>query len=137
MPPVHKIGLCGFFYAAVCPSYMLTSEPSIWVTTLNYRVVKMRFGKNEHGKADKSVIRYNDYLFLTGISLEVYEYVVNGRSAIEWIMDRYEVTTDKASGIVNDPNKWAEEHDEPRYIVDLLKRVVRVSIRAMSTLGIS
>ena len=95
------------------------------------RVVKMRFGKNEHGKADKTVIRYNDYLSLTEIPLEAYEYVVNGRSAIEWIMDRYEVTTDKASGIVNDPNKWAEEHGEPSYIVDLIKRVVRVSMETV------
>ncbi|MDA8152639.1 MAG: N-6 DNA methylase, partial [Acidithiobacillus sp.] len=95
------------------------------------RVVKMRFGKNEHGKADKSVIRYNDYLSLTGIPLEAYEYVVNGRPAIEWIMDRYEVTTDKASGIVNNPNKWAEEHGEPRYIVDLIRRVVRVSMETV------
>ena len=100
-------------------------------TIEDYRVVKMRFGKNEHGKADKSVIRYNDYLSLTGIPLEVYEYVVNGRPAIEWIMDRYEVTTDKASGIVNDPNKWADEHGEPRYIVDLLSRVVRVSMESV------
>lgn len=95
------------------------------------RVVKMRFGKNEHGKADKTVIRYNDYLSLTEIPLEAYEYVVNGRSAIEWIMDRYEVTTDKASGIVNDPNKWADEHGEPSYIVDLIKRVVRVSMETV------
>ncbi|MBU2718963.1 DEAD/DEAH box helicase, partial [Acidithiobacillus ferridurans] len=100
-------------------------------TIEDYRVVKMRFGKNEHGKADKTVIRYNDYLSLTGIPLEAYEYVVNGRPAIEWIMDRYEITTDKASGIVNDPNKWATEHGEPRYIVDLLKRVVRVSMESV------
>jgi predicted helicase len=100
-------------------------------TIEDYRVVKMRFGKNEYGKADKTVIRYNDYLSLTGIPLEAYEYVVNGRPAIEWIMDRYEVTTDKASGIVNDPNKWADEHGEPRYIVDLIKRVVKVSVETV------
>jgi hypothetical protein len=45
--------------------------------------------------------------------------VVNGKSAIEWIMERYQVTTHKESGIVNDPNLWCDEHDKPRYIIDL------------------
>ena len=56
------------------------------------------------------------------------EYVVNGKSAIEWIMERYQVTVDKASGIKNDPNEWSED---PRYIVDLLKRIVRVSLESV------
>jgi len=54
--------------------------------------------------------------------------VVNGKTAIGWLMDRYQITTDKASGIVNDPNEYS---DDPRYIVDLVKRVVRVSIETM------
>jgi predicted helicase len=57
--------------------------------------------------------------------LDAYNYVVNGKSAIEWIMERYVVTVDKDSGIKNDPNKWS---DDPRYIIDLLKRVIRVSM---------
>ena len=57
--------------------------------------------------------------------------MLGSRSAIEWIIDRYRVTTHKASGIVNDPNDWAIEHDNPRYIVDLLKRVVTVSLETM------
>jgi len=51
---------------------------------------------------------------------KAYEYVVNGKSAIAWIMERYQVKTDKKSGIKNDPNDWAKEVDKPRYILDLL-----------------
>src|SRR2546430_653964 len=63
------------------------------------------------------------------IPQEAYEYEVNGKPAVEWIMDRYQVKTDKASGIVNDPNTWS---DDPRYIVDLLARIVRVSVETMN-----
>lgn len=57
------------------------------------------------------------------------DYVVNGRSPVEWIMDRYQVKTDKASGITNDPNDWAIEHGKPRYILDLLLSVMTVSLK--------
>lgn len=93
-----------------------------------YRVKKMRFAKGPGGKPDKSTIVYNANITLSGIPLEAYDYVVNGKSAIEWIMDRYQVKTDKNSGIVNDPNQWS---DDPRYIVDLVKRIVRVSIETV------
>ena len=63
-----------------------------------------------------------------GIPEEAHGYQVNGKSAIEWIMDGYEVKTDKASGIVNDPNHWS---DDPRYVVDLVARIVRVSMEAV------
>ena len=53
---------------------------------------------------------------------------MNGKSAIEWIMDRYQVTNNKDSGIVNDPNKWLEECGDERYIVDLILKVVTVSM---------
>jgi predicted helicase len=92
----------------------------------DYRVAKMVFSKKE-GKPDKSVLAYNEHLNLRDIPLEAYEYVVNGKPAVEWIMERYQVTTDKASGIKNDPNDWSES---PRYIVDLLKRIVRVSVES-------
>lgn len=62
------------------------------------------------------------------IPLEAYEYVVNGKPAIEWIIERYQVTRDKDSGIENDPNDWCREHKEPRYVIDLIGRVVRVSM---------
>lgn len=95
-----------------------------------YRVKKMKFGKRGREK-DKSVIIYNEYLSLAEIPAEAYEYVVNGRPALEWLIDRYQIRTDRASGIVNDPNDWRAEHNAPRYIVDLVKRVTRVSLETV------
>ncbi len=91
---------------------------------------KMNFGRKDK-QVDKTAIIYNNRLTLTGIPLSAYDYVVNGKPAIEWIMERYQVTVDKDSGIRNDPNDWAREHQQPRYIVDLLKRLVRVSMETM------
>ncbi len=96
-----------------------------------YRVERMIFGKGAGKQKDRSRIVYNSHLTLSGIPEEAYRYMLGSRSAIEWIIDRYRVTTDKASGIVNDPNDWAIEHDNPRYIVDLLKRIVTVSLETM------
>lgn len=94
----------------------------------SFRVEKMRHPKS--GKTeDKSAIVVNPSLTLAGIPLEAYRYEVNGRPALWWIMDRYQVKTDKESGITNDPNDWS---DDPRYIVDLLKRVVRVSLETVA-----
>jgi len=96
----------------------------------SYRVTKMRFAKE--GKEDnKTAIVYNDEVTVWNIPLEAYEYVVNGKSAVEWIMERYAVTTHKESGIVNDPNLWCDEHNQPRYIIDLLKRIVGLSLETM------
>ena len=97
------------------------------------RTVKMRFGKckkdEEHPKGqDMTVLHVAENMTLRNIPLEAYDYVVNGRSAIGWIMDRYQVKTDKASGIVNDPNDYS---DDPRYIVNLVERVATVSVRTM------
>lgn len=77
---------------------------------------KMRFPK----KDKKDTIIYNDYITIRHISAEAYDYIVNGKSAIEWLMERYAITTDKKSGIKNDPNDWSREHDNPRYIFDLV-----------------
>jgi predicted helicase len=93
-----------------------------------YRVHKMVFGKKD-GKKDKSVIVYNGNLSLSGIPDDAYRYVVNGKPAIEWLMERYAVTVDKDTGIRNDPNEWS---DDPRYIVDLIKRVVQVSVETVA-----
>ena len=82
-------------------------------------------------KKTKDTIIYNHTLSLTHIPAKAYEYQVNGKSALEWVVERYSVTTDKASGIVNDPNLWCDEHNEPRYIVDLIKRVVTVSLETV------
>lgn len=95
-----------------------------------YRVEKMRFGKKDK-KPDQTVIHYNGHITLSGIPREAYDYQVNGKSAVEWIMDRYQVSTHKASGIRNDPNDWSAEHNQPRYIIDLLKRVVTVSVETV------
>lgn len=94
-------------------------------TPAQYRVEKMRFGKGK----DKSVIHYNDLITVRDIPLDAYEYVVNGKSAIEWVMERQSVTTDKDSGIVKDANAWANETvGDPRYPLSLLLRVITVSL---------
>lgn len=74
-------------------------------------------------------LKYNEHLTITGIPEEADEYKIGGRSPLEWIIDRYYVKTDKASGIVNDPNDWLREHDNPRYVVDLIGSLVTVSMR--------
>jgi predicted helicase len=96
-------------------------------TVEDWRVVKMRYPS----KTDKTQIVFNGHLTLKGIPPEAMGYVVNGKPAIEWVMERYQVTTDKDSGIRNDPNDWCAEHGDPRYIVDLVKRVVRVSVETV------
>ena len=98
---------------------------------INYHVEKMRFGKIDSKTSDKSVIHYNHSITITGIPTEAYEYVVNGKSAIEWIMERYAITTDKKSGITNDPNDWAREHNDEKYILNLLLRVINVSVQTV------
>ena len=93
----------------------------------DYTVSKMQFAKT--GKqVDKSQIIYNPHITLSGIPLEAYDYIVNGKSAIEWIMERYQDKTDPDSGIRNNPNDWS---DTPRYIVDLIKRIVKVSLETV------
>jgi predicted helicase len=96
----------------------------------DFLVQKMTFGRKAK-EIDKTTIHYNDHITLTGIPLEAYDYVVNGKPAIEWIMERYQITVDKDSGIRNDPNDWSREHNQPRYILDLVKRIVRVSLETM------
>ncbi|GIH91275.1 helicase [Planobispora siamensis] len=92
-----------------------------------YRVAKMKIPKVK-GKPDRTTIIYNNWVTLTNIPEEAYRYQLGARSAIEWIIDRYQVKVDKASGITNDPNDWS---DDPRYIINLLKRIVTVSLETM------
>ncbi|RQX13377.1 damage-inducible protein [Micromonospora ureilytica] len=99
-----------------------------------FRVQKMAIAKvREGGKLvpDRTTIRYNSEVVLSGIPEAAYRYMLGSRSAIEWIIDRYQIKTDKASGIVNDPNDWSREVGDPRYIIDLLARVVTVSLETM------
>lgn len=96
-----------------------------------YRVQKLEFGP----KKDKTRIKYNGHLTLKGIPEEAYEYQVNGRSALEWVIDRYQVKTDKESLITNDPNDYCRAVNNPRYIVDLIKRLVTVSLETQKLVG--
>lgn len=57
--------------------------------------------------------------------------MLGSRSAVDWILERYQVKTDKASGIVNDPNDWSREHRQPRYIIDLIEKIVTVSVETV------
>lgn len=98
---------------------------------INYHVEKMRFGKIDSKTADKSIIHYNNAITIENIPAEAYEYIVNGKSAIEWIMERYAITTDKKSGITNDPNDWAREHNDEKYIFNLLLRIINVSVQTV------
>jgi predicted helicase len=111
--------------------YAAVIEPNARLKAADYRVEKMRFGKNEEGK-DRSVVEYNEHITVRGIPLVAYDYVVNGKPAIEWVMERQGVRTDKDSGIVNDSNCYAVETlKNPRYPLELLLRVVTVSIETM------
>ncbi len=92
-----------------------------------YAVEKMRFPK----KDQKDTIIYNSHITITNIPAKAYEYVVNGKSAIEWIMERYQVTVHKESGIKNDPNDWAKEIGNTRYILDLLLSIINVSTQTV------
>ena len=95
------------------------------------RVIKMKFGGK--GGKDRSTLIVNGTLTLRGIPEEAYRYQVNGRSPIEWAVDRYQVRQDKASSIINDPNLWAPEN--PRYIPDLIKRLVTLSIDSLNLIA--
>ena len=88
----------------------------------------MKFGKGK----DKTVIHYNDFITVRDVPLEAYDYVVNGKPAIEWVMERQAVTVDKDSGIVKDANDWATETvGDARCPLSLLLRVITVSLETM------
>ena len=91
----------------------------------DFRVKKMRLSK------DKTILTYNEHITIKNIPPRTFEYVVNGRSPLEWIIDRYQVKTDKSSGIVNDPNDWSLEHGNPRYILDLILSSITVSLKTL------
>ena len=93
----------------------------------SFLVEKMRFPK----KGQKDTIIYNSHITISNIPEKAYEYVVNGKSAIEWIMERYAITVHKESGIKNDPNDWAKEVGNPRYILDLLLSIINVSVQTV------
>ena len=105
-------------------------EQPIWdgvevdISKPDYRVKKMKHPK----KGVLDTIIYNDSITIKNIPERAYDYVVNGRPAIEWIIDQYQVKTDKKSGITDDPNDFS---DDPKYILNLLLSVITVSMRTL------
>ncbi len=105
----------------------------------HFAVDKMTFPKvrNQAGKLvpDKSRIIYNGNITIENIPAKAYEYIVNGKSAIEWIMERYAITQDSKSLIINDPNDWSREHHNPTYIYDLLLSVINLSVQSVDIIN--
>lgn len=98
------------------------------LTPDDYRVTQMKYGKGK----DKSILHYNERITVSGIPVEAYDYVVNGKPALDWVVERQCVKTDKASGIVNDANDWAvETMHNPRYPLELFLRVITISLETM------
>jgi predicted helicase len=114
-------------YETVEPYPITEYTEELFLYEEDYRVEKMRFGKRNK-QEDKTTIVYNSKIKLMDIPLEAYDYVVNGKPGIEWVIESYKITKDKNSDIINDPNDCS---DKPRYIIDLVKRVVRVSVETM------
>ena len=102
----------------------------------SYKVTKMRFVKkrDENGKSvnDLSTIIFNNDITISSIPEKAYEYVVNGRSAIEWIIDQYQIKTDSKSGITDDPNNYS---DDEKYIFNLLLRIINVSVQTVDLIN--
>ena len=101
-----------------------------------WRVLKMKWAKRKDAETGKNVndvtkLIYNKRVTIAGIPAEADEYMLGSRSAVAWLIDRYQVKKDKASGIVNDPNNWADEVGNPRYIVDLIGKVTRVAMETV------
>ena len=107
-------------------------------TERDYTVKKMKVAE----RRGERVIRYSERLTIGGIPAEAWEYVVNGRSALEWVVERYSDSVDGKSGLRNDGNAWGRERGNERYIVDLIGKVVSVSVetvrilRGMPELGV-
>jgi predicted helicase len=88
---------------------------------LDYRVTKMKMSK------DKTTLIYNQFLTLSGIPGQTYDYRLGNRSALEWVIDQYQVSTDERRGITNDPNR----SDDPQYILRLIGQIVTVSLETV------
>lgn len=95
----------------------------------DYKVTKMRIDKKFK---DRSVIIFNNDITISDIPKKAYQYIVNGKSAIEWIIDQYRIKADKKSGIVDDPNEYS---DDPKYIFNLLLRIINVSVQTVDLIN--
>lgn len=93
------------------------------MTKDDYRVTKIKFLSKDR----KDTIIFNDNITISNIPLEAYDYVVNGRSPLEWVMDQYQYTADKESGIIDDPNLYDEEKGG-KYVFDLILSLITVSL---------
>ena len=101
-------------------------EVEVEISAEDYRVKKIRFAKD-----DKTTLIYNDFITIKNIPPRSFEYVVNGRSPLEWIIDRYQVKIDSASGIENNPNDWCTEHGDEKYILKLILSCITVSMKTL------
>ena len=96
-----------------------------------FKVEKMKFSKSN----DKSSIIYNNNLTIENIPLEVYEYKVNGKSALEWVMDRQSIKIDTKTSIINNPNEYAiEAKNDPSYPLKLISKIITVSLETLEIL---
>lgn len=93
------------------------------MTKDDYRVTKIKFLSKDR----KDTIIFNDNITISNIPLEAYDYVVNGRSPLEWVMEQYQYTVDKESGIIDDPNLYDEEKGG-KYVFDLILSLITVSL---------
>lgn len=114
------------------PLYPVTldtgKKPLSEFTDCDYYVTKMKFAK----KGEKEIVIYNNLITIKDIPVEAYEYIVNGKPALEWVMERQGVTTHKESGIVNDANDWARETmQNAKYPLELFQRVITVSLETL------
>lgn len=117
----------GYETVAMYPANIISSANN----DSDYRVEKMKYGKNGKDK-DLSTLHYNAKVTVTGIPLQAYEYIVNGKPALDWVVERQCVSVHKDSGITNDANDWAiETMDNHKYPLELFLRVVTVSLETM------
>lgn len=129
-----KLNLDKYGIGVVFPSGLQEIRNKLKLTDEHFYVKKMKFPKvkdSETGKRvnDRTSIIYNEFITIRDVPLEAYDYVVNGKSAIEWVMERQAVTKDKKSGIVNDANLWATETmNNAAYPLELLLRIITVSL---------
>lgn len=122
-------------YETVAPYPVKIDSCGKTLTDADYRVEKMKYGKQGKDK-DLTTLHYNNKITLTGIPVEAYNYIVNGKSALDWVVERQCVKTDKDSGIVNDANEWAvDTMKNPRYPLELFQRVITVSLETMKIVG--
>ncbi|MCC4234852.1 DEAD/DEAH box helicase family protein [Sphingobium soli] len=132
----RKLGELHVGYESVEPYPISIAQGDLRLANIDdpesfYRVEQMRFA-GKRPKLDKTTVIYNANITMTGIPLDAYAYVVNGKPALEWVMERQCVKTDKASGIVNDANRYAiETVGDPAYPLLLFQRVITVSLETM------